>query len=140
MFSCAAPVQYILTFLRVLDMLIVGILYVRGRPFDPEGGGGLEFLVGTDYLFLSRAWPENLFPGKPRTEYLFSKPQQIFEKATKNVCVCVGGGGGGVMLGFSTGGMTWLSMFNLHNFLQTTSTLLECFDSVFFQYLHVCVW
>ena len=36
------------------------------------------------------------------------------------------------MLGFSTGGMTWLSMFNLHNVLQTTSTLLECFDSVFF--------
>ena len=97
MFSCAAPVQYILTFLRVLDMLIFGILYVRGRPFDPEGGGGgLEFLVGTDYLFSSRAWPENLFPGKPRTEYLFSKPQQIFEKATKKcVCVCVCGGGGG---------------------------------------------
>ena len=46
---------------------------LRGRPFDPEGGGGgLANLVGTDYLFSSRAWPENLFPGKPRTEYLFS--------------------------------------------------------------------
>ena len=44
---------------------------LRGRPFDPEGGG-LANLVGTDYLFSSRARPENLFPGKPRTEYLFS--------------------------------------------------------------------
>ena len=47
---------------------------IRGRPFDSEGGGGggLALLVGTDYLFSSRARPENLFPGKPRTEYLFS--------------------------------------------------------------------
>ena len=36
------------------------------------GGGGLALLVGTDYLFSSRARPENLFPGKPRTKYLFS--------------------------------------------------------------------
>ena len=35
-------------------------------------GGGLALLVGTDYLFSSRARPENLFPGKSRTEYLFS--------------------------------------------------------------------
>ena len=28
--------------------------------------------IGTDYLFSSRARPENLFPGKLRTEYLFS--------------------------------------------------------------------
>ena len=35
-------------------------------------GGGLALLVGTDYLFSLRARPENLFPGKPRTEYLFS--------------------------------------------------------------------
>ena len=33
---------------------------------------GLALLVGTDYLFSSRARPENLFPGKPRSEYLFS--------------------------------------------------------------------
>ena len=46
-----------------------------------RGGGGLALLVGTDYLFSSRAWPENLFPGKPRTEYF--QPQQIFEKAKK---------------------------------------------------------
>ena len=38
------------------------------------GGGGagkLANLVGTDYLFSSRARPENLFLGKSRTEYLF---------------------------------------------------------------------
>ena len=39
-----------------------------------RGGGGLALLVGTDYLFSSRARPENLFPGKPRTEYFF-QPQ-----------------------------------------------------------------
>ena len=36
------------------------------------GGGGLALLVGTDYLISSHARPENLFPGKLRTEYLFS--------------------------------------------------------------------
>ena len=44
---------------------------LRGRPFDPEMGGGgvgLANFVGTDYLFSSRAWTENLFSGKPRTE------------------------------------------------------------------------
>ena len=47
--------------------------HLRGRSFDSEGGGGrLALLVGTEYLFSSRARPENLFPGKPRTEYLFS--------------------------------------------------------------------
>ena len=44
---------------------------IRGRPFDPEGGGVLANLLGTDNLFSSRGRPENLFPGKPRTEYLF---------------------------------------------------------------------
>ena len=46
---------------------------IRGQPFDSEGrgGGGLALLVWTDYLFSSRARPENLFPGKLRTEYLF---------------------------------------------------------------------
>ena len=34
------------------------VLLIRGRPFDSEGGGGLALLVGTDYLFSSRAWPE----------------------------------------------------------------------------------
>ena len=46
---------------------------LRGRPFDSEGGGGgLALLVGIDYLFSLHARPENLFPGKPRTDYLFS--------------------------------------------------------------------
>ena len=67
--------------------------YIRGRPFDSEGGGGggLALLVGTDYLFSSQARRENLFPGKSRTEYLFSTatilppPQKKFKK--------IGGGG-----------------------------------------------
>ena len=73
--------------------------YVRGRPFDPEGG--LANLVRTNYLFSPRSRPENLFPGKQRTEYLFS-PATIFLKAKKK-----GGGveevGGGLVRGFSRG-------------------------------------
>ena len=55
---------------------------IRGRPFDPEGG--LTDLVGTDYLFSSRARPENLFPVKPRTEYLFSTATH-FGKSNKKM-------------------------------------------------------
>ena len=50
--------------------------------FDPEGGGGQALLVGTDYLLSSRTRPENLFPGKSRTEYLFSTAT-IFLKTKK---------------------------------------------------------
>ena len=57
---------------------------LRGRPFDPEGGG-MANLIGTDYLFSSRARPENLFPGKPSTEYFFSTVQNFYEKAKKKV-------------------------------------------------------
>ena len=53
------------------------------------GGGGLANLVGTDYLFLSEARPENLFPCKPRTEYLFSTATH-FWKINKKI---KGGGG-----------------------------------------------
>ena len=42
------------------------IKVIRGRPFDSEGGGGLANLVGTG------SPPENLFPGIPRPDYLFS--------------------------------------------------------------------
>ena len=76
---------------------------LRGRPFDSEGAG-LVLLVGEDYLFSSPARPENLFPGKPRTEYLFST-QQIFEKAKKKKKR----GGGGLVRGFSRGDRTWFS-------------------------------
>ena len=54
--------------------------------------GGLALLVGTDYLFSSRARPENLFPGKPRTEYLFSTA--TFLKKQKKKEKKRGGGGG----------------------------------------------
>ena len=59
---------------------------LRGRPFDYEGAG-LAILVGEDYLFSSRARPENLFPGKARTEYLF-----YYEKAKKKKENKKGGG------------------------------------------------
>ena len=62
------------------------ILYrLRGRPFDSEGGGGggLALLVGTDYLFSSHALPENLFPGKLRTEYLFSTATNFWKSKKK---------------------------------------------------------
>ena len=81
---------------------------LRGRPFDSEGGG-LALLVGTDYLFSSRARPENLFPGKSRTEYLFSTATNLKKK------------GGGVVRGLSRGGKTWLSMFCI-----TFCRLLAC--------------
>ena len=54
---------------------------IRGRPFDSEGGGAL--LVLTDYLFSTRARPENLFPGKPRTEYLFSTATHFLKSIKK---------------------------------------------------------
>ena len=80
---------------------------LRGRPFDSQGGGGgLALLVGTDYLFSSRARPENLFPGKSRTEYLFSTATNFLKSQKKG-----GKGGGGVVRWLSSGGRTWLSMF-----------------------------
>ena len=52
------------------------------------GGGGLALLVGTDYIFSSRARPENWFPGKPRTEYLFFNRNKFLKKKKTR-----GGGG-----------------------------------------------
>ena len=40
-------------------------------------------MVGTDYLFSSRARPENLFPGKSRTEYLFSTATYFLKSKKK---------------------------------------------------------
>ena len=47
------------------------------------GGGGLANLVVADYLFSSRAWPENLFPGKPKTSNIYFQSQHIFGKSEK---------------------------------------------------------
>ena len=66
--------------------------------------GGLALLVGTDYLFSSQTRPENLFPGKSRTEYLFPTATIVWKskkKKKKN---------GGSVRGLSRGGRTWLSM------------------------------
>ena len=52
---------------------------IRGRPFDSDGGGGgLANFVGTDYLFPSRAGPDYLFSGIPRT------PKKILIKLLQN--------------------------------------------------------
>ena len=71
-------------------------MMLRGRPFDSGGGGGggLANLVGTDYIFSSQAPPENLFPGKSRTEYLFSTATN-FLKSKKKKSGGRGGRGGG---------------------------------------------
>ena len=66
------------------------------------GGGGLALLVGTDYLFSSRARPEHLYPVKSRTEYLFSIAT-IFLKSKKKKRGGVGVGGGWVVRGLSRG-------------------------------------
>ena len=60
-----------------------------------RGGGGLALLVGTDYLFSSRAWSENLFPGKPRTEYLFSTATNFWKSKKKKKKKKKKKGGGG---------------------------------------------
>ena len=55
----------------IISVFFLFVSFLRGRSFDLEGRGPAN-LVGTDYLFSTRARPENLFPGKPKTEYLFS--------------------------------------------------------------------
>ena len=102
---------------HIYDWNIVD-LDVRGRPFDPEGGGGLALLVGTDYLFSSQARPENLFPGKPRTEYLFSTAANFWKGKNKKM---EGGGEGRLVRGFSRGGQD-MAFYVLHYILQTNST------------------
>ena len=51
-------------------------------------GGGLALLVREDYLFSSRARPENLFPGKPEDRiFIFNR-----NKFLKNQKIKKGGG------------------------------------------------
>ena len=66
----------------IISVFFLFVSFLRGRSFDLEGevagkfgrdilgddhlilrggGGGLALLVGTDYLFSTRARPENLF-------------------------------------------------------------------------------
>ena len=60
------------TYLKIILLLI----HLGDDHLILRGGGVLALLVGTDYSFSSRTRPENLFPGKSRTEYI--QPQQIF--------------------------------------------------------------
>ena len=101
------------------------------------GGGGLANLVGTDSLFSSRARPENLFPGKPRTEYLFST-KEVFEKAKRK---------GGIVRGLGKDGRTWLQ--NIEMFCRLLARYLAYlvawmfwywFFSVFSRWWPVQVW
>ena len=77
-------------------------------------------MVGTDYLFSSQARSENLFPGKSRTEYLFSTATN-FLKSKKKKKKKKKNGEGGLVQGLSRGGKTWLSMFCI-----TFCRLLAC--------------
>ena len=96
--------------------------------------GGQTNLVRTDYLISSGARLENLFPGKPMTEYLFSTATNYWKskkkkkqtnkqkkKKKKNP-----GRGWGLLQGFSIGARTWISMFCI-----TFCRLLERNNSVF---------
>ena len=54
------------------EHVVKNVMVIKGTTIWIWGGGGLALSVGTDYLFSLRARLENLFPGKSRTEYLFS--------------------------------------------------------------------
>ena len=67
------------------------------------GGGDWQIWSGQIIYFHHGARPENLFPRKLRTEYLFSIATNFcISKKKKMVCVCVGGGGL-LVRGFSRG-------------------------------------
>ena len=65
----------------------------RGRPFDSEGG--LALLVGTDYLFSSRAQPENYFRVNPGQNIIFNHNNFLKKQKKKKKKKKMGGGGGG---------------------------------------------
>ena len=48
------------------------------------GRGGLANLAGTNYLFSAWTWPENLFSGIPRPEYLFSSATKFWKSKKKS--------------------------------------------------------
>ena len=50
---------------------------LRGRPFDSEGEAWHFWSGQIIYFHHARALPENVFPGKPRTEYLFSTASNL---------------------------------------------------------------
>ena len=51
---------------------------LRGRPFDIQGGGSVNFL-GPDYFFPTNAEPDYFFPADPKPDYFFSsKPKPDF--------------------------------------------------------------
>ena len=105
----------------------------------------MALLVGTDYLFSSRVRPENLFPGKPRIEYLFSTTTKSKQKEKKGGGV---GGGGVLVRGFSRGGqdMAFYVCITFCRLLaRNIAYLLECFDidfsvcNVYFRISKKCV-
>ena len=73
---------------------IYDTLGIRGQPFNPEGGGGGWNFGRDGYLFSSQARPENLFPDKLKTEYLFSTATIFLKKQKKKKKKKKMGGGG----------------------------------------------
>ena len=72
----------------IIIIIIIWFLFIDKLGDDHlilrgGGRGGAGTFGRTDYLFLSRARPENLFPGKSRTEYLFSTATNFFKKEKK---------------------------------------------------------
>ena len=84
---------------------------IRGRTFDPEGGGGAwQIWSGQIIYFHHRLGRKIHFRVNRGRQNIYFQPQQFFEKAKKKKKR--GGGGGGVLVrGFCRGGRTWLSMF-----------------------------
>ena len=53
---------------------------LRGRPFDSEGAGAGKFGRDRLFIFITGSAGKKLFPGKPRTEYLFSTATNFWKK------------------------------------------------------------
>ena len=81
---------------RIFSQVQYWFKLCKGRPFDSEGRrGGLAYLVGTDFVFLAWACPENLISGIQRPEYLFSSAIKFWKSNKKKITK---GGGFGMMV------------------------------------------
>ena len=70
---------------------------LRGRPFDPEGGGGWQIWSG-QIIYFHHGLGQKIYFQVNRGQNIYFQPQQFFEKAKKKKKRrgdCGGGGGGG---------------------------------------------
>ena len=108
----------------------------KGTTIWSWSGGGLANMVGTDYLFSPWVRLENVFPGKPKTEYLFSTATIFFKKAKKKGLEWGLRGGGG---GAGTWHFTCMFSITFCRLLAQNRVYLaaESFDLFFFS---VCMY